>query len=68
MGANMDAIELANRFGIDSNRAVNYHSDKKGTQVNYESMSKVVSNLRMSKSIDEDWKKDIDEDYSSRKK
>ncbi len=66
MGANMDAIEMANRFGIDSNRAVNYHSDKKGTQLNYESMSQVVSNLRMSKSIDEDWKKEIDEDFINR--
>ena len=66
MGANMDAIGMASKFGIDSNRAVNFHSDKKGTQLNYESMSKVVSNLRMSKSIDDDWKNEIDEDFKSR--
>ena len=29
MGANIDAIEMASRFGIDSDRAVNYKSDKK---------------------------------------
>jgi len=68
MGANMDAIGMASKFGIDSNRAVNYHSDKKGTQLNYESMNKVVSNLRMSKSIKEDWKNEIDKDFSSRGK
>lgn len=68
MGANMDAIGMASKFGIDSNRAVNFHSDKKGTQLNYESMSKVVSNLRMSKSIDDDWKNEIDEDYKLRQK
>lgn len=66
MGANMDAIGMASKFGIDSSRAVNFHSDKKGTQLNYESMSKVVSNLRMSKSIDDDWKNEIDEDFKSR--
>lgn len=68
MGANMDAIGMASKFGVDSNRAVNFHSDKKGTQLNYESMSKVVSNLRMSKSIDDDWKNEIDEDYKLRQK
>ncbi len=68
MGANMDAIGMASKFGIDSSRAVNFHSDKKGTQLNYESMSKVVSNLRMSKSIDDDWKNEIDEDYKLRQK
>lgn len=66
MGANIDAIEMASRFGIDSDRAVNYKSDKKGTQLNYESMSKVMSNLRSNHKIDEDWKKEIDEDYKTR--
>ena len=66
MGANVDAIEMASRFGIDSDRAVNYKSDKKGTQLNYESMSKVMSNLRSNHKIDEDWKKEIDEDYKTR--
>lgn len=68
MGANMDAISVANNFGIDANRAVNYHSDQKGTSLNFESMSKVVSDLRCSKSIDEEWKKEIEDDYTSRVK
>lgn len=67
MGANMDAISVANNFGIDSSRAVNYHSDHKGTSLNFESMNKVVSKLRSNQAIDEDWKKEIDEDYKSRK-
>jgi len=66
MGANMDAISVANNFGIDANRAVNYHSDQKGTSLNFESMSKVVSKLRSSKPIDEEWKKEIEEDFASR--
>lgn len=68
MGANMDAISMAKNFGIDSNRAVNFNSDKKGTQLNYDSMSKVISKLRSENSIDDDWKKEIEEDYKSRSK
>jgi uncharacterized protein YegL len=66
MGANMDAISVANNFGIDANRAVNYHSDQKGTSLNFEAMSKVVSDLRCSKSLDVEWKKEIEDDYASR--
>ncbi len=66
MGANMDAIEMASQFGIGADRAVNFHSDKKGTQLNYESMSKVVSHLRSNQNLDEDWKKEIEEDYKNR--
>jgi len=66
MGANMDAISVANNFGIDASRAVNYHSDQKGTSLNFESMSKVVSDLRCNNSIDEEWKKEIEDDYNSR--
>lgn len=66
MGANMDAISVANNFGIDANRAVNYHSDQKGTSLNFESMSKVVSKLRCFNSIDDEWKKEIEDDFDSR--
>ena len=36
LGANIDAVETAKHFGIGADRAVNYHSDHKGTQLNYE--------------------------------
>ncbi len=47
LGANIDAIRVAGRFGIKPSRAVNYENDSKGTQLNYEVMSKVVSCARM---------------------
>ena len=31
LGANMDAIEVAGRFGIGADRAINYECDSKGT-------------------------------------
>lgn len=46
LGANIDAIEVAGRFGIGANRAINYESDHKGTQLNYEALSKTVSAFR----------------------
>lgn len=46
IGANIDAVETASHFGIDSNRAVNYHADKKGTSVLYESVSNAIGKMR----------------------
>ncbi len=67
LGANIDAVETASRFGIGADRAVNYHSDHQGTQLNYEVLSAAVSTVRSSAMLDADWKKRIDEDYEARK-
>ena len=47
LGANIDAIRVAGRFGIKPSRAVNYENDSIGTKLNYEVMSKAVSCARM---------------------
>lgn len=48
LGANIDAIEVAGRFGIGADRAVNYECDSIGTEVNYKVLSKAVSRVRAS--------------------
>lgn len=53
LGANIDAIEVAGRFGIQSSRAVNYENDSKGTRLNYKILSETVTKMRMSKSASE---------------
>jgi uncharacterized protein YegL len=68
MGANIDAIDVARNFGIDANRAVNYHSDGQGTHLNYQAMNKVVNDFRTKDSIEDDWKNEIDEDFKNRMK
>ena len=68
LGANIDAAEVAGRFGIAKDRAANFHSDSEGTQLNYDVISETVSQLREKGSIDSDWKEKIDEDYKNRKK
>ena len=48
LGANMDAIAVAGRFGISADRAVNYECDREGTLLNYRELSRSVSAMRKS--------------------
>lgn len=68
IGANIDAVETAKRYGIGKDRAVNYNADGAGTQILYESVAKAVCNVRSSAPLEADWSKDIDEDYKKRGK
>ncbi|WP_312474480.1 VWA domain-containing protein [Neobacillus sp.] len=66
LGANIDAITTAARFGINEDFAVEYHADNTGTQINYEAVNEVVINLRSGKKIDRSWKEEIERDYNRR--
>ncbi|MCR5356618.1 MAG: hypothetical protein K6E63_04360 [Lachnospiraceae bacterium] len=74
MGANMDAINVASRFGVAANRAVRFENDSMGTALNYSVMSKLVSCARaagsakeMGKAIEcEDALEEIRDDYARR--
>lgn len=67
IGANIDAVETAARFGIERNRAVNYNADSKGTQVLYETLSAPICAMRADATIPDDWSQSIEEDYNNRK-
>lgn len=66
IGANIDAVETAARYGIDADRAVNYHADKEGTRVVYQSVANAVCSVRANKELRADWSEEIDKDYQSR--
>lgn len=69
LGANIDAIATAAKFGISEDRAANYRSDSIGTQLNYEVLSDAVRAMRdASAPIGADWKTRIDEDFKHRGK
>ena len=74
LGANIDAIAEAGRFGIRADRAVNYCSDSIGTAVNFAAVGKAVSKVRYCESLQEmdealmAWDEDIKADYSQRGK
>ena len=68
LGANIDAAKEAARFGIEADRAANYHADHRGTGVIYEAVSETVCNFRASKPMRADWKARIDEDFANRER
>ena len=68
LGANIDAVKTASRFGISEDRAANYHADSKGTVLSYEVINEAVSMVRGEKSINSHWKDTIDEDYKKRER
>ena len=68
LGANMDAAKEAARFGIDADRAADYHADSQGTAVIYEAMSEAVCQVRACRPMAAGWKKAVDEDFKKRGK
>lgn len=68
LGANIDALDVAGRFGISPDHAANYHCDEEGTALNYEVLSEAICQVRMSsKPLSANWKERIDEDFKNRK-
>lgn len=70
IGANMDVIQEANKFGID--QAVRYACDEEGTALNYSVLSENIVKMRTTvgnakESLPIDWSHKIREDYQRRK-
>ncbi|MDO4773201.1 MAG: vWA domain-containing protein [Bacillota bacterium] len=66
LGANIDAAAEAKRFGIDASRAVNFHCDEEGLQLNYEVVGEAILQVRQDKELKAAWKERIDKDYKKR--
>ncbi len=68
IGANIDAVETAAKYGIGADRAVNYNADKEGTSIVYESVASAVCNVRAKACLDKNWSSKINADYVRRGK
>ena len=66
IGANIDAVETAARYGISEDRAVNYMADEKGTRTVFEGVSKAVVSIRDCGSIQPVWSEEIAADHRKR--
>lgn len=72
LGANLDAVATAARWGIHRDRAVQFHSDHKGTQLNYQTVSQAVSDFRQGRMAPAgapegaSWKQAVEKDFASR--
>ena len=68
LGANIDALETAESFGIDRDMAVDYKNDAAGTALNYQVLSDTIKSVRRAphRIINRQWKCSIEEDYRNR--
>ena len=68
LGANIDAVETAGRFGIDADRAVDCVPDSEGTELNFAVMGRAVSSLRECECIPTECLDEIRDDMNKRGK
>ena len=68
LGANIDAIETARRYGIREDRAVNFHADREGVRTSMRSVSDAAILLRTETTLNPSWKAETERDYNNRKK
>ncbi len=66
LGANMDAISEAQKFGVRADRAVRYNCDSEGTSLNFAVVGKAISKARCGEAIEADWCAPIAADYAKR--
>lgn len=66
LGANIDAVETASRFGIAADRAQNFHADSAGVELNFRVTSDAVTTLRSRAPLPSNWSEEIEEDYERR--
>jgi uncharacterized protein YegL len=66
LGANIDAVETAGRFGINADRAQDYHADSEGVELNFCVMSEAVASFRECAAMPEDWNQKIQKDFTHR--
>lgn len=59
LGANIDAVETAGRYGIRSERAANYSASKRGTEKLYDCVGAAVANLRCCEPLVASWSADL---------
>ena len=66
LGANMDAMAEARRYGIRPEMATNYVCDEEGTALNYEAVSEAICGIRACRPMTAAWKEKIEKDYAKR--
>ena len=66
LGANIDAVETAARYGIAKDRAVTFRNDPAGVELNYMSVGRAMCRIRANAPLEADWKREIEEDFEKR--
>ncbi len=66
LGANIDAVQTAGRFGINPDRTVDYLADSRGTELNFKAMARAVATFREEGTVDEACLEEIRKDVKQR--
>lgn len=66
LGANIDAVETAKNFGIDPDRAQDFHADSKGIELNFRVVSEAMTSFREHKAMPDGWNDEIQKDFRKR--
>ncbi|NLH00411.1 MAG: VWA domain-containing protein [Clostridiales bacterium] len=66
LGANIDAVQTASRFGIAPDRAQNYHAASEGVELNFRVMSEAVATFRECAAMPKVWNDEIQKDFKRR--
>ena len=67
LGANMDAVEVAGRMGIDARKSARYHNDEAGVANNFEAVADMVCDVACFGEIKEERLERVRADYRNRK-
>lgn len=70
LGANIDAVSEAKKFGINEDRSVTFVNDSEGIALNYRVVEQTIQCMRSAPSmaqVDGSWQKEIQEDFKRRK-
>ncbi|MBR5640600.1 MAG: VWA domain-containing protein [Firmicutes bacterium] len=66
LGADIDAVHEAARFGIGADRSVTYKKDSVGMAMSFDVVEESVSCLRKGRGIAKNWSKKLEDDYKNR--
>lgn len=66
LGANIDAVETAARYGIHRDRAQTYRADTQGVELNFCVLNNMVSSVREGVQISDEWYAQIEDDFRAR--
>ena len=61
IGANIDAVSVAAKVGIDSDRAANYRASSKGTAAMFCELAAPLTAMRRGKKVDRSWAEAIED-------
>ncbi len=67
IGANIDAVETAARYGISEEFAVDYLADSEGTALNFAVLSDAIGTVRGNRKLSGKWKASIEADHKARR-